>query len=700
MARRSFVTRLLVAILGVAAAAMVAVFAFAFFELDELTRTARSVTAELGATASDYSRTALKDQARTHLVREASLQAQLYDALLERVQDDVTGMAQFLERVYADPGEPATVDPPPAHAEGPLVQLDLAPGVVRTPELEAEIGRIAHAPLFFGNVMAVTPSINAVYAGTETGIMLRYMDLVPLDPGYDPRERPWYPLGAQADGVAWTDIYVDAFTGGLTITAARAFHGPDGGLAGVVGADILLEDLLADLESLRVGSSGHALLIDADGAFIAHTLYSARDLGEGRIQRAYAPALARMAAGETGQVRVSVGGAAYYVAFAPLPATGWSLGMATSEGEILHVVAEMEEDISHQAQRLDDTLEARRGRMVRQFTVVAVVALVLLALVAGYLARSITRPIVRLSRQVAEVGGGNLDAKIDVDGTDEIGRLAAGFNTMTDDLKDHIAHLTAATAEQARIGTDLRIAAQMQHDLLPRLEPPFAPRDDVDLAALMQPATEVGGDLYDFFFADEEQTRLAFAVADVSGKGVSAALFMVTAKTLVKSNKDLGPAELFATVNDLLAQDNTAAMFLTAFFGVLDLRTGVLTWASAGHNPPLLLRAGGDVEILAVPKAPPVGVFPGRIWGEQAMRLRAGDALLLYTDGVTEALNSRDAQYGIERLVSTVTRLAVEQALPADGVVDGLLRDVHDFAAGTPQSDDITMLFCRWLGPA
>jgi sigma-B regulation protein RsbU (phosphoserine phosphatase) len=224
--------------------------------------------------------------------------------------------------------------------------------------------------------------------------------------------------------------------------------------------------------------------------------------------------------------------------------------------------------------------------------------------------------------------------------------------------------------------------------------PPYSGRDDLQIAAFIKEAREVGGDFYDFFFLDDEQTKIALVIADVSGKSVPAALFMVVAKTLIKSKINLPPHEVLSVVNNLLCADNKSSMFVTLLYSVLEIASGTYSYASAGHNPAVIHRASSrTASYLDVKPAPPLGVFPNITYECQSLTLAPSDALLLYTDGVTEAFNRQSEMYGPTRLTGDLAGWIDE---PAPDVLAGIYHAVEDFADGEPQSDDITMLFCRY----
>lgn len=251
--------------------------------------------------------------------------------------------------------------------------------------------------------------------------------------------------------------------------------------------------------------------------------------------------------------------------------------------------------------------------------------------------------------------------------------------------------------ESRRVEEDLAMARAIQANALPSVFPPYPNlRDVIDIHALMRPAREVGGDFYDFFFTGPG--KLALVIADVSGKGVPAALFMMRAKATLQGllRSGLGLAEAVGRANRRLAEQNDANMFVTAWVGVVDLASGALEFVSAGHEPPLLKRADGSVVFLEETAGPSLGMMDGSAYRTRTLTLAAGDGLLLYTDGVTEARNAAREFYGAERLAATFRGLL--GAKDAGVIIDGIARDVDAFAGGTEQADDITLLAFRLVG--
>ena len=245
------------------------------------------------------------------------------------------------------------------------------------------------------------------------------------------------------------------------------------------------------------------------------------------------------------------------------------------------------------------------------------------------------------------------------------------------------------TAEKERIGAELDVATNIQKSMLPSIFPAFPDREEVDIYATMNPAKEVGGDFYDFFMVDKR--HLAIVMADVSGKGVPAALFMVIGKTLIKDHtqpgKDLG--EVFSEVNDLLCESNSEGLFITAFEGVLDLVTGEFRYVNAGHEIPFICKKGGTFEPYKIRAAFVLAGMEGMKYKCGSMQLTPGDKVFQYTDGVTEATNDKEELFGMERLGGVLQRNA---GLPPQELLPKVKAEIDGFVGEAPQFDDITML--------
>ena len=263
---------------------------------------------------------------------------------------------------------------------------------------------------------------------------------------------------------------------------------------------------------------------------------------------------------------------------------------------------------------------------------------------------------------------------------------------------EQIAYIKAREKEHselAGIKGDLAVAREIQQAILPRVFPPFPEEAaHMDIAASMNAAKDVGGDFYDFFRIDPD--RIGFTIADVSGKGVPAAIFMAVSRTLIRATgiRGVAPAECITYINALLAKESVNYMFVTVFYGIYNIRTGEVTYTNAGHNPPCLMRADGSIETLPMSKDIVAGVIDDYQFTEETLRMEPGDTLLMFTDGVTEAIDTSENEYGDDRLLSLLAQCAT---LPCQEIVDRVKTDVKAFAGDAEQSDDITLLSLKRL---
>ena len=280
---------------------------------------------------------------------------------------------------------------------------------------------------------------------------------------------------------------------------------------------------------------------------------------------------------------------------------------------------------------------------------------------------------------------------------DEIKLLAENVESMAKSVASYMSNLKAVTAEKERIGAELDVASQIQADMLPRIFPPFPERKEFDIYATMDPAKEVGGDFYDFFMVDDD--HLALVVADVSGKGVPAALFMVISKTLIKNRTLLGgeysTSAILSDVNDQLCEGNQAELFVTVWLCIVQISTGRCIISNAGHEHPAIRRAGGRYELTVYKHSPAVATIEGIRYEEHEFILNPGDSMFIYTDGVPEATDEADELFGTDRLLEALNK---DPEASNDELLKNVRDSIEDFVSGAPQFDDITMLGFRYLG--
>lgn len=310
----------------------------------------------------------------------------------------------------------------------------------------------------------------------------------------------------------------------------------------------------------------------------------------------------------------------------------------------------------------------------------------------------IIQPIGKLAAFTQEItkSGEFKNHRVSLDTGDEIESLGNSFNYMMEKLEQYIENLSVVTAEKERISAELNVATQIQASMLPCIFPPFPEHPEVDIYASMEPAKEVGGDFYDFFLVDED--HMAMVIADVSGKGVPAALFMVIAKTLLKNSVQTGetPKQVLEKVNNQLCENNEAEMFVTVWLGVLELSTGKMICANAGHEYPVLRRAQGNYELVKDKHGFVLAGLENSNYREYELILNRGDSLFVYTDGVPEATNTEKELYGTNRMLEVLNR---NQNAHPSVLLSAVKADIDEFVGSAPQFDDITMMGLVYYGP-
>ena len=492
----------------------------------------------------------------------------------------------------------------------------------------------------------------------------------------------WYQLPKILKKPIWSEPYYGKGSGILMSTYSVPFYRVIKGKRefwGVVAIDISLKWLQALIFSIKVGQTGYGFLISKNGTFITHpkkmlimneTIFS---LAEERKDSYLKKIGKKMVKGEKGFVPINsiVTGKKCWLAYTPL-SNGWSLGVLFPQEELMADMLNLNKDIF----------------------CLTILGLLILSAIITLIARTITRPLKALTAVTKKLGSGDLNIDIPcLDLSDEVGELAKAFDYMKESLKNYIKNLQETTAAKERVESELKIAAEIQLSMLPRTFPPFPNREEFDIYAIMEPAKEVGGDFYDFFFVKENE--LFFAIADVSGKGVPASLFMAILKFLLKTEamRGIDPEKILTQVNNTLYPDNESCMFATIFCGILNVNTGEIVFANAGHNPPLLWRKNGNPEFINPHKGFVLGVMEGIDLKKERLKLNPEDILILYTDGVTEAMNYKNEMFSKERLKNVVASSKTRDVKELTNIIR---ESIKDFVKGTPQSDDITILVIKF----
>ncbi|MDD5198505.1 MAG: SpoIIE family protein phosphatase [Terrimicrobiaceae bacterium] len=493
------------------------------------------------------------------------------------------------------------------------------------------------------------------------------------DPDDEYLSEEWYLRGVKTPGPSWSRPYVDK---GATEELMVSYCVPlerEGKVIGVASVDLSITAIKDQLKSMQLPGSSYYFLLAKDGRFLAIPGSPLEEAGitlsqiNPRLSDSVLENAIQMAE-ETDPVH----GAPSWISSYPMSETDLTLAFVTPMNDLLT-----------QTRQLQHLLIVAGG-----------LGLLGLFFVTRFVARSVSRPIEELTDTVKRISAGDLEARLAAPShDDEIGELTASFNQMTEDIRAYISESEASAAAQARLERDLHISREIQMGLLPNTFPAFPGRTDFDLHAIIEPAREVGGDFYDYFLLEEN--KLCFVIGDVSDKGIPAALLMAVTKTLVEATvrRNQDPRRTAELVNLALYQRNEAMMFVTLFLGILDLATGRVVYCNAGHNPPLLRRFDGRVEALALTEGAALGALDDVSFEDASFIMIPGDALLLYTDGVTEAMNAADQAYHARRLAELVE---AKGSLPVDKLAKTVFDTVRTHAAGAPQSDDIAILAIRY----
>ena len=517
-----------------------------------------------------------------------------------------------------------------------------------------------------------------------------------LHSDYNPLVRPWYVNAIKSKSAVWSEVYKDAsLSGALIITCSKAIYNTQNEVIGVIGFDLTIDAMNKDVINTETKGSNYMFLMDSSGRMIARpdiqktnsgskwdeifTIPVGEDLhqlNDSEFQQALKIILTK----KKGFLTWNRGqNSNKFIAYDTTASTGWILGFVNSQAHI---------------EQAAKSLFVEHIKKISLYFSIILVCIISLAIIMGNSAsKKISKPIKILSEGVNKVSGGDLSYHVNVKTGDELELLANEFNKMSTSLQQYMTDLEITTKQKQHIESELNIASRIQRDMLPMIFPPFPDNEEIDIFASMFPAKQVGGDFYDFFRINEN--KICFVIADVSGKGIPASLFMVISKTLIKSEamNDISPAEVLFNVNNRLNTGNDEMMFVTVLIYKMDLRTGEVEFANAGHNPSLLMKKNGDVEYMKLNKSKILGVFPDVPYSNQQINLASGDTIYAYTDGITEAMDPDNNQFSEERLYQSLLKL---QGKSVETIEKGVQKDVKDFVKDAEQSDDITMLVVRY----
>ena len=494
---------------------------------------------------------------------------------------------------------------------------------------------------------------------------------------YDYHYMDWYQIPKLLNQPYWSEPYYDEGGGDIIMTTySYPIYDKNGALIAMFTADLSLEWFAEQVNSIKPYPNAYNIMIGRGGTFLVHkqkenilneTIFASARLTEDQDLWETAHDMVK---GDTGMVEYERQNTRFYLFYAPVKATGWSVGVACLHNDIFSGV-----------------------ESVRKLSyLLGFLGLMLMTLICFFVVRRMSKPLEEIADAAIDIAQGNLTTELpQIAYHDEIRTLCDSFSHMQHSLIDYIKELKSTTANKERIESELRIARAIQLGMVPKVFPPFPEREDVDIFARVIPAREVGGDLYDFFI---ENDKLYFIIGDVSGKGVPASLVMAVTCRLFRTVASYvkTPAEIVTTLNNALSESNESNMFCTAFVGILDLKSGDMQYCNAGHNPPIIIKPEGGAEIMKVTQNLAMGVWYDFTYTGESCRIDHGSTIFMYTDGITEAEDVDKSLYGEGRLVSLLQKQELQSPRT---ITENMLDDLQKYTVGAVQNDDITVLCCK-----
>ena len=694
-------------------AAYTAVIAYQSINLEKLTvetnQRQKEAIAEISGTTMDA---VVADS----LASKAEMSAMLADDLFTKLSSTVQILAENAE---------ALLQTPELYPARPFALPDASMDGTITMQLVGETGSMPDDPATLEKLgllanlsdlmtaMYRSAGTSSVYIAVPEGYMLCVDDksgarvdeqgnilTIPI------RERPWYLGAAQSNSIFFTDVLQDTFTGEIGITCTIPIR-QNGRLVAVAAADLFLNQMAEAVATSGdavhytciINNQGHVVFSPQNqGTLRARTAEEADDLRFSE-QEDLAAFVRDALNGATGVRELDMDGDRVYLAGAPVETLGWAVVSLVDKAATERPAVMMQEQFDS---ALNEAAAIYNRSLDRSKQTIIILILVILALgsaAALTVSKRIVRPLERMTQKVRSLGGKNLLFRMEDEYRtgDEIEVLAESFATLSEKTLQYVDQVKRVTAEKERIGAELTMANAIQRSQLPRLFPPFPNRHEFNLFATMKPAKEVGGDFYDFFMVDND--HVALVMADVSGKGVPAALFMMVTRMLIKSRLQSGesPSEALTNVNRQLCESNELGFFVTAWLAVLEISTGKGVAVNAGHEHPVLRRSGEKYELILYRHSLALAALDGVQFRQHEFQLCPGDSFFVYTDGVTEATSSEKELFGTDRMLEALNK--TPDAEP-DEILANVMGEINRFMDGEEQFDDITMMCLKYNGPA
>ena len=650
----------------------------------------------------------------TNMTQSAQLEAYIAGDIFGDAVRVINVIADYTGNLFASPNSypSRSVSLPDIAKDGQIsVQVLTEEGVsLSDPSIKRKLALIGNLTDLMVPVYT-DANVDSCYVALPEGVMLLVDDhssskfdedgnIIPIPI----RERLWYTGAVETGQLHFTDVTTDLFTGEISIMCSVPVY-VNGELVAVVGADLFLNDVSKAVNGTArngsficiVNQDGHVIFSpQTEGIFQAKEPEKALDL-RAVEDEVLASFVTDALTANTDLRLIRVDSEEYYMAGAPIRNVDWAVISVVSKTVADQPADDMLVELNNI--QSDATASFRQGMTNAKWTILVLLLIIVILTVTAalILSKRIVKPLTAITERVSTLGGDDLEFRMeDTYRThDEIEALAESFAMLSGKTLEYIRQVEQVTAEKERIGAELSLATRIQADMLPNIYPAFPERKEFDIYATMDPAKEVGGDFYDFFLVDDD--HLCMVMADVSGKGVPAALFMMASKIILANNAMMGksPAQILTDTNAAICANNREEMFVTVWLGILEISTGKLTAANAGHEYPVIQNSDGTFELYKDKHGFVIGGMEGVKYKEYELTLQPGAKLFLYTDGVPEATDADNQLFGAERMLEALNRAPaaspIEVLKTVRAAVDGFVKEAEQF-------DDLTMLCMEYTG--
>ncbi len=636
----------------------------------------------------------------------------------EMIEDDLAFIANEVKEIYLHPEryDEYEIEPPKAENNGKLaLQILYADDNVKNDkECTAFARRLVHLASDMEHMLVKHDTfVSDCFIVLPDGVTLA-MDrssASKFDENgdvrfYDPRVRPWYIETLKKKGFCYNEIDTGYYDGLPKIAFAWPVYDEDK-LIAVIHGSARLDDLkkyIDQIVSISAGNDSFSIFIDNKGTVTLSSKESGElslDNGEAlsldAIEDAGLKTLIEKVMGQDyGYEKAEIEGRKYIVTYSKVINDGWMYINFLSEEEATRVKELLLNDV-------EENFESNKRVMHLCITVALVLAVIMIVIIvmitiigSTALSKKIVRPVQTMTDRIREMDVENFEFKMEdvYRSVDDIEVLAKAFSRLSEKIHDYIDEIVEFTAKEEKEKTELEVARRIQYGMLPMNFPIFPDKEEFELFASMDPAKMIGGDFYDAFLIDED--HLCMVVGDVSGKGIPAALFMAKAMTIIKNcaRPGEGPSEILKNANAALNYGNNEMMFVTVWLAVLNISTGLLTEANAGHESPVIRRNGEGYELIGQDHGIVLGALPGQEYKEDSFVMDKGDILFAYTDGLIESVNSEGKRMGTDKMLDILNSFDDEST---ERLIDHMKDKVNEFADGAEQFDDLTMLAVRYV---